>query len=578
VPTCAWALERLQSRVLIIGRIGLHERTPRPRLTGAIAGATAAGSMLGATQLLHNATGFMTLQQVTSGGVLRLVPGTVFGYVIDGLQEKARPLFLLGLSVAVIVAGALAGAALALWRARAGPPREDGERKRGPLAPQAMRALVATLVLWAISMPFVALGNRSVFSTATVTVFAEWLVVALLTEAALSSPGPANRRRATAAAATDAPAALPPATAAATAPAAAAPGGPLTPRREFIEAVGGGAALATLGYLGARAARAGAPSLSESAGIGTQLHQTPPHPTGAKSSIFGDLSGITPTADFYIVSKNIDGDPMVDGKTWALRVEGDNPYSLSLRELLAEPHVEQVQTLECISNYVGGSLMSTGVWKGVPLHRLLERAGVPSGTVEIAFACVDGYTESLPLEAALQPSTLVADHLNGGRLPDEHGYPARILVADRYGMKNPKWLTVIRPVHHPVTGYWEGFGWSDQAIVNTTSRIDYPLNTQVLTAGELVPVRGIAYAGDRGISKVEISLNGGTTWQPVTVHPAASRFAWSIWTFPWVPARGNYTVMVRATDGQGNLQVAWRSRGTFPGGAFGLDNVLITVK
>ena len=543
----------------------MRERTSRPRVTGAIAGATAAGSMLGATQLLHNATGFMTLQQVTSGGVLRLVPGTVFGYVIDGLQEKARPLFLLGLSVAIIVAGALAGAVLALWRT-AGALRATERNGQRPIVAGAMRALACTLVLWAISMPFVVLGNRSVFSTATVSVFAEWVVVALLTEAALSSPGGASRRRATATAAT----------AAAAAPTASS-GGQLTPRREFIEAVGGGAALATLGYLGARAARANAPSLSESAGIGTQLHQGAPHPTGAKSSVFGDLSGITPTADFYIVSKNIDGDPMVDGKTWELRVEGDKPYSLSLRELLAEPHVEQVQTLECISNYVGGSLMSTGVWKGVPLHRLLERAGVPSGTVEIAFGCVDGYTESLPLEVALQPSTLVADHLNGGQLPDEHGYPARILVTDRYGMKNPKWLTVIRPVHDPVTGYWEGFGWTDQAIVNTTSRIDYPLNTQVLRAGELVPVRGIAYAGDRGISKVEISLNGGTTWQPVTVHPAASRFAWSIWTFPWVPARGNYTLMVQATDGQGNLQVAFRSRGTFPSGASGLDNVLVTV-
>ena len=237
-------------------------------------------------------------------------------------------------------------------------------------------------------------------------------------------------------------------------------------------------------------------------------------------------------------------------------MEGDKPYSLSLRELLAEPHVEQVQTLECISNYVGGPLISTGVWKGVPLHRLLERAGVPSGTVEIAFGCVDGYTESLPLEVALQPSTLVADHLNGGRLPDDHGYPARILVADRYGMKNPKWLTVVRPVPHPVTGYWEGFGWSDQAIVNTTSRIDYPLNTQVLKAGELVPVRGIAYAGDRGISKVEISLNGGATWQPVTVQPAASRFAWSIWTFPWVPARGT----TRSWSGRLTVKATCRSR------------------
>jgi len=404
-------------------------------VTGAIAGATAAGSMLGATQLLHSTTGFMTLQQVTSGGVLQLVPGTVFGYVIDGLQEKARPLFLLGLSVAIVVAGALAGAVLALWRAGA-ERGATGHPRRRPLEAVATRALASSLVLWAISVPFVVLGNQSVLSFATVTVFAEWLAVALLTEAALASPGPASRRRAAADTAateeTDTDSTATPAHG------RKALSGPVTARREFIEVVGGGAALATLGYLGARAARASAPSLAESAGIGKQLHQTAPHPSGSRSSVFGDLSGITPTADFYIVSKNIDGDPMVDGKTWVLRVEGDQPYSLSLRELLAEPHVEQVQTLECISNYVGGPLISTGVWKGVPLHRLLERAGVPSGTVEIAFECVDGYTESLPLEAALQPSTLVADQLNGGRLPDVHGYPARILVADRYGMKNPK--------------------------------------------------------------------------------------------------------------------------------------------
>ena len=174
----------------------MHERTSRPRLTGAIAGATAAGPVLGATQLLHSADGFMTLQQVTSGGVLRLVPGSVFGYVIDGLQEKARPLFLLGLSIAVIAAGALAGVALALAscsrgkRARAPEPdhgqTEPAERR--PLVVSAMRALACSVVLWAISMLFVLLGDPSVFSAATVSVFAEWLAVALLIEAALSSP------------------------------------------------------------------------------------------------------------------------------------------------------------------------------------------------------------------------------------------------------------------------------------------------------------------------------------------------------------------------------------------------------
>src|SRR5439155_404822 len=166
------------------------------------------------------------------------------------------------------------------------------------------------------------------------------------------------------------------------------------------------------------------------------------------------------------------------------------------------------RTLACISNPIGGEYISTGVFGGVPLTDLLMRAGLDADTSEVRFTCADGYTESLPLAAALDPTTLVAVTLDGQPLARQHGFPARLVLAGRYGMKQPKWLTAIRPVTEPYDGYWEVRGWNKDAFVRTFSRMDRPTEGETVGAGVLVDVGGVAYAGSRGVKGVQLSFDG----------------------------------------------------------------------
>ncbi|HEY8475684.1 MAG TPA: molybdopterin-dependent oxidoreductase, partial [Chloroflexota bacterium] len=287
--------------------------------------------------------------------------------------------------------------------------------------------------------------------------------------------------------------------------------------------------------------------------------------------------GVTPTDRFYVVSKNV-RDPVVDPASWALSVEGwvERPFRLTIEALEQLPQVERYLTLACISNPVGGDLIGTALWRGVPLRTLLERAGVKTGARYVQFTSVDDYTEQLPLEQALDPETLVATRMNGEPLPPKHGFPARVVMPGRYGMKNPKWLRRILVSPDSLLGYWEQQGWSDEAIVKTTSRIDRPRDGDAFYPG-VVTVAGIAYAGDRGIGAVEISADGGQTWQPAVVERPLGPATWTLWWSEWTPpGPGRYALTVRATDGAGAVQIAERS-GSFPDGATGLDSIAVHI-
>ena len=271
------------------------------------------------------------------------------------------------------------------------------------------------------------------------------------------------------------------------------------------------------------------------------------------------------------------GEPQIAPASWRLKVHGSSNYSLTYDELTGMPLVRQAQTLECISNPVGGGLISTAIWEGVPLAHLLSKAGVPADSVEVRFDCADGYSDSLPLASALDPRTLVAVTMNGAKLTAAHGFPARILTPGRYGMKNPKFLQAISTTSRPFRGYWETRGWSKSAWVRITSRIDYPGSGSVLLHTGPVAVRGIAYAGDRGISRVELSTDGGGSWLPVHLVPPPSALTWVLWTFLWTqPTRGMHTLIVRAFDVMGRPQVA-ASEATFPNGAEAFDSVQIQI-
>ncbi|HEY6102188.1 MAG TPA: molybdopterin-dependent oxidoreductase [bacterium] len=339
-----------------------------------------------------------------------------------------------------------------------------------------------------------------------------------------------------------------------------------TTRRELLQRA---VVVALAGVVGS----AGARWLQAAAGRTTALAQ----------SLFARIKGlpseITPNDRFYVVSKNPPGfDPDVDGDKWLLQVGGlvDQPVRLTYPQLRAMPAVEQPQTLECISNEVGGDLISNAKWKGVRLRDILARAGGPGAkAVKVAFHCADGYTESLPLGDAMNPTTLLAYEMNGEPLPKVHGFPARLLVPGLFGMKNPKWITRIEVVDYDFQGYWEKSGWSDEAVVKTMSKATTLQRTVPL--GE-VPLGGVAYGGDRGIKEVAYSVDGGKSWQNAEVKAPLGPFTWVLWAGVWTPAApGEYTVKIRAKDGAGVLQSA-KETATLPDGASGFQTLRIRVR
>jgi DMSO/TMAO reductase YedYZ molybdopterin-dependent catalytic subunit len=287
---------------------------------------------------------------------------------------------------------------------------------------------------------------------------------------------------------------------------------------------------------------------------------------------------VTPAGKFYTISKNL-FDPAIKAQTWALSVHGlvETPLQLSLDELKALPAYEAYVTFACISNEIGGPLIGNAKWKGVSLRTLLERAGLKADARKVVLRADDGYSTGIPLERCWRPETFLAYEMNGGPLPARHGFPLRAVIPGYYGMKQPKWLTAVEVVAHDYQGYWEERGWADEAVVKTLSRIDVLAHrSQVPAHG--VPIGGIAFAGDRGISKVEYSSDGGTTWQEARLKPALSPYAWTLWVGTLaLPAEGAYLLAVRATDGRGD-PLEQRVTEPLPDGASGYHKLRVIGK
>lgn len=286
--------------------------------------------------------------------------------------------------------------------------------------------------------------------------------------------------------------------------------------------------------------------------------------------VVGLSSEITANADFY----NVDIDflkPSIDAARWRLAISGmvDAPYTLDFNGLQASFEVvEMAHTLSCISNDVGGDLISTAVWRGVRLKDVLAKAGLKPTAVEVVFQAADGYSESLPIAKATQDTTLVVFGMNGEALPKDHGFPVRIIVPGLYGMKNPKWITSITVVDHTYRGYWVVRGWDPSAAVKTESRIDVPAAAAVVHLPS--KLAGVAWAGDRHIAKVEVSDDQGQTWRPAMLKRELSPVAWRLWAADVTPGTGPRRVLVRATDGTGAVQTAAYAD-PHPSGASGYD-------
>jgi DMSO/TMAO reductase YedYZ molybdopterin-dependent catalytic subunit len=275
---------------------------------------------------------------------------------------------------------------------------------------------------------------------------------------------------------------------------------------------------------------------------------------GVFPKIDGLALEVTPVPDFYEVSKN-PFDPQVDAGRWRLEVGGlvEKPLSLSYDEIRSLPSVEQYATLECIDNKVGGDLIGNALWRGVRLREIIDMAGLRQGVIDIVLRASDDYTDSIPLNRAMADGTILVYEMNGEPLTSSHGFPLRLIVPGIYGMKNVKWVKRIEARDIDFKGYWQARGWDDRAEYKTMSRIDAP-DTDVMGTATIA---GIAFAGDRGIKRVEVSTDGGKTWEDAQIKPALSPYSWVLWHKEWTPAsKGKHTLIVRATDGQGIAQTS----------------------
>ena len=305
------------------------------------------------------------------------------------------------------------------------------------------------------------------------------------------------------------------------------------------------------------------------------------------------ITPIRPQDEFYQVSKNLI-DPDIARESWRLDIVGqvENPRVYSFADIAAMPAVEQETTLLCISYGIGSGLCSNAIWKGVPLPTLLAQVKPKANVTTVLFRAADGYYETFRVEKAMEPTTLVAYEMNGEPLPKRHGFPLRLIVPGLYGEKNPKWLTRIelldeadgRLHRRHGCGFYKQQGWGREGdVIPTHSRIDAP---QVrgdrfespFQVGETVELRGMAFGGDRGISKVEISTDDGHTWSTAEITKPGTKLSWSLWSFQWTPdEEGDAKVLVRGTDGNGKLQIS-EYRDPVPDGATGLHRVKARVE
>ena len=304
----------------------------------------------------------------------------------------------------------------------------------------------------------------------------------------------------------------------------------------------------------------------------------PPLPAGVELAVDGISPIVTPNGDFYRIDTALLV-PRPNLDTWRLRVSGlvERPFELTYDELVAMPLHDQYVTIACVSNEVGGDLVGNALWRGVRLKQLLERAGVQPEATQIVGRAVDGFTAGFPTAWALADDreALVAVAMNGEPLPADHGFPARLIVPGLYGyVSATKWLAEIELTTFDFDGYWVPLGWSKDAPILTQSRIDTPRDGASVAPGT-VPVAGVAWAPDRGISTVEVQIDEGG-WEPAELSAPIADATWVQFVHRWDAPAGEHSIRVRATDGEGVVQTDERTRPA-PDGARGHHAIRVRV-
>ena len=289
---------------------------------------------------------------------------------------------------------------------------------------------------------------------------------------------------------------------------------------------------------------------------------------------------ITPNAEFYRIDTAL-AVPRIDSATWLLQVKGmvDRPVTLSYADLLALPQYEADITLQCVSNEVGGDLVGNARWQGVLLRDVLTRAGVQAGADQVVGRSVDDFTAGFPTALAMDGrAAMIALGMNGEPLPQEHGFPARLIVPGLYGyVSATKWLTSIElTTLAGFDGFWVPRGWAKLGPIKTESRIDVPADGDRVSTGQTV-IAGVAWSPGprRGIQQVEVQVDNGP-WLLADLGGELSEDSWRQWRVTAQLTAGAHLLSVRATDRTGRVQDE-RVRPPRPDGATGHHQIRVLV-
>ncbi len=448
-----------------------------------------------------------------AGLMARVTPGAVVSFAIVVLGDLGHQLNLLG-AIAIAVAGFAGAAALGM---------AVSDRVQLPFVTAVVASVVGAVLAFAVTFAPVA------------SVVAGLSVGAVLAAADLLSTrqveGFSERRRRVV-------------------------GGAVT-------AIGLGAGGVLLGRgAGARSGTTDAASVGNSVGMDTQVN-TLLAEAETKSLEVAGLESLV-SEQFYNVDINAT-DPALDAEEWTLSVTGDveQEVEYTYDEIRGMEAENRFVSLRCVGEGLNGRKLDNAAWTGVSLAELIEPAGVPENCC-VMLRAADGFFEEFPL-SALEDDGFLAFGMNGEVLPRSHGYPARALIPGHWGEINVKWLTEIEILESEMEGYWEQRGWHGTGPVNTVAK----LHVDNRLEDGRIEVAGHAYAGTRGIQQVEVSTDGGETWNEATLsEELPGNDVWRQWVYRYDPPANSHEVVVRATDGTGELQPRERKE-AFPSGATG---------
>ena len=350
-------------------------------------------------------------------------------------------------------------------------------------------------------------------------------------------------------------------------------------RRKFLIVLGGATATITVAGSGVgrmlSVAESRAREMETKIPGGGPMIELPNEDAPVKPAL-GTRPEYTAVRDHYKVF--IRSEPtLIDGATWALPITGlvANPLTLTLDDIMSRYKARsEFVTLSCISNRIGGDLISTTYWTGASLQEILADVDPTSEARYLFITSGDGFYETVDLNFVAQDNRIMLAYAWDGRpIPFDHGFPLRIWLPDRYGMKQPKWITGIEVIGEYRPGYWVERDWDEVARVRTTSVIDtVAVNSHISEGGQkLVPVGGIAFAGVRGISKVEIQVDGEGPWYEAQLREPLSEATWVIWRYDWPFSDGSHTLEVRCVEADGTPQIE-DTNSPRPSGATGLHS------